>query len=131
MGTSTSNPGQKGGTPLIPSWLDDGDFPPQPQAPDRFTTPRADFTRFINDNKSGNSGSTRHLSRAASRYVRNSLGGSSNATTRLGAARTSAVRMFSVFNSIIKRGVDETFSSGIPCFHTALYGKSYRRPFDQ
>lgn len=108
MGTSTSNPGQKGGTPLIPSWLDDGDFPPQPQAPDRFTTPRADFTRFINDNKSGNSGSTRHLSRAASRYVRNSLGGSSNATTRLGAARTSAVRMFSVFNSIIKRGVDET-----------------------
>ena len=40
--------------------------------------------------------------------MRNSLGGSSNATTRLGAARTSAVRMFSVFNSIIKRGVDET-----------------------
>ena len=108
MGTSTSNPGQKGGTPLVPSWLDDVDFPPQAQPPDRFSTPRADFTRFINDNRSGSGGSARHLNRAASRYVRNSLGGSSNATARLGAARTTAVRMFSVFNSIITRGVDVT-----------------------
>lgn len=108
MGTSTSNPGQKGGTPLIPSWLDDGGLPPQPQAPDRFSSPRANFTRFINDNKSGNGGSARHLHNATSGYVRNSLGGSSNATARLGAARTSAVRVFSVFNSIITRGVDAT-----------------------
>lgn len=108
MGTSTSNPGQKGGTPLIPSWLDDKDYPPQPQAPDRFSIPRGNFTRFINDKRSGNSGGARHLSRAASHYVRNSLGGSSNATARLGAARTSAVRILSVFNSIITRGVGET-----------------------
>ena len=108
MGTSTSNPGQKGGTPLIPSWLDDSDFPPQPQAANRFSISRANFTRFINDNRSGNGGNSRHLNKAASHYVRNSLGGSSNATARLGAARTSAVRMFSVFNSIITRGVDET-----------------------
>ena len=48
MGTSTSNPGQKGNTPLVPSWLDDVDgdgllpsdppaepSPPQGQQPDQ------------------------------------------------------------------------------------------------
>jgi len=108
MGTSTSNPGQKGGTPLIPSWLDDDNFPPQPQAPNRFSIPRTNFTRFINDNRLGNNGSSRHLNRAVSHYVRNSLGGSSNATVRLGAARTSTFRMFSIFNNIITHGVDAT-----------------------
>lgn len=108
MGTSTSNPGQKGGTPLIPSWLDEGDSPPQPQATNRFSIPRANFTRFINDNKLGNGGGNRHLKRATSHYVKNSLGGSSNATARLGAAKTSTAQMFSIFNSIVTNGVDAT-----------------------
>ena len=108
MGTSTSNPGQKGGTPLIPSWLDDNNFDSQPQTPDRFSVPRGNFTRFINDNRSGNGGRSGHLSRAASHYVRNTLGGSNNATARLGAARRSTTQMFSVFNSIITRGVAES-----------------------
>lgn len=110
MGTSTSNPGQKGNTPLIPSWLDDSDFPPQIQPPDRFSIPRANFTRFINDHRTGNGGNSGHLKKATSRYVRNSLGGSSNATTRLGAARISTTRIFSVFNSIIVHGVNATQS---------------------
>ena len=108
MGTSTSNPGQKGGTPLIPSWLDDNNFDPQPQAPDRFSVPRGSFTRFINDNRTGNGGRSGHLSRATSHYVRNTLGGSSNATARLGAARRSTTQMFSIFNSIITHGVAES-----------------------
>ena len=108
MGTSTSNPGQKGGTPLIPSWLDDNNFDPQPQASDRFSVPRSNFTRFINDNRAGNGGRSGHLSRATSHYVRNTLGGSSNATARLGAARRSTTQMFSIFNSIITHGVAES-----------------------
>lgn len=49
-----------------------------------------------------------YLHRATSHYVRNSLGGSKNATLRLGAARSSTARMFSVFNSIIANGISET-----------------------
>lgn len=108
MGTSTSNPGQKGGTPLIPSWLDDGAPEPQLQPSDRFTFPRGNFTRFINDNRTGNGERSGYLSSATSHYIRNSLGGSSNATARLGAARTSTTQMFSIFNSIIMRGVAES-----------------------
>ncbi|MBQ3258630.1 MAG: hypothetical protein IJA67_14660 [Oscillospiraceae bacterium] len=109
MGTSTSNPGQKGGTPLVPSWLDDeGDYDLQPQLPDRFSIPRGNFTRFINDNRLGNGGDSDHLSKATSHYVRNSLGGSSSATARLGAARRSTAQMISVFNSFLTRGISDS-----------------------
>lgn len=108
MGTSTSNPGQKGGTPLIPSWLDDNDIDSLPQAPDRFSIPRGNFTRFINDNRTGSGEHSGHLSSATSHYVRKTLGGSVNATARLGAARRSTTQMFSIFNSIVTRGVAES-----------------------
>ena len=66
MGTSTSNRGQNGKTPLVPSWLiDDENNGTKPdteitgdniqqqddtQSYDskRFTSPRSDFTRYIN-----------------------------------------------------------------------------------
>ena len=108
MGTSTSNPGQKGRTPIVPSWLDDGNLEPLPGEPNRFTAPRSNFTRHLNDHRAGNGGRSGYLHRATSHYVRNSLGGSKNATLRLGAARSSTVRMFSVFNSIIANGISET-----------------------
>lgn len=108
MGTSTSNHGQKGNTPLVPSWLDedDGQLPviPQPAVPGRFTTPRGNFTRYVNSGGRSNS----NLHRAASDYVRHSLGGSENATKRLGSARSSTARMVSLFNSFANRGVAET-----------------------
>ena len=62
MGTSTHNGGQKGGTPLVPSWLeqpnentpseitpdsDNNEVSPMGDA-DRFRTPRGEFTRYIN-----------------------------------------------------------------------------------
>lgn len=57
---------------------------------------------------SGGSGSGRDSHRAASNYVRHSLGGSQNATTRLGSARNSTTRLLSVFNSFANRGVETT-----------------------
>ncbi len=62
MGTSTHNGGQKGGTPLVPSWLQQPDDNMQNETPqgfngnqippignaDRFTAPRGEFTRYIN-----------------------------------------------------------------------------------
>lgn len=118
MGTSTSNPGQRGNTPLVPSWLDNDNpslpndqqadqdaVPPQdpnqsedpqlnqPPDPKRFSAPRGNFTRFIN---SGGADGGRNLRRAVSAYVRHSTGGSQNATARLGSARQSTARLVSV-----------------------------------
>ena len=114
MGTSTGNLGQSGNTPLVPSWLnDDQSAQQQGQAqpaelqladPKRFSSARGNFTRYVNSGGSG-SGSLR---RATSSYIRHSLGGSKNATTRLGSARSSTVRLISVFNSFLDRGVAET-----------------------
>lgn len=109
MGTSTSNSGQSGKTPLVPSWLDDSDSNHQTDQsqqgdPKRFTAPRSNFTRYINSGGTG-SGSLR---RATSNYVRQSLGGANKATTRLGSARNTTIQLFSVFNSFVNRGVAET-----------------------
>jgi hypothetical protein len=119
MGTSTSNRGQSGKTPLVPSWLetDDGKQQPnqpqptqlqpeQPQLvdPKRFSIPRSNFTRYINSD--GSRG--RNLHRATSYYVRHSLGGSQNAVTRLGSARKSTARLVSLFSSFVNHGVAET-----------------------
>lgn len=108
MGTSTSNGGQKGNTPLVPSWLSDtpDEQPTKPQEgdPKRFTEPRSNFTRYVNDGGGDN------LRRATSHYVRNSLQGSQNATTRLGSARSSTARLVSIFNSFATQGAARTQS---------------------
>lgn len=104
MGTSTHNIGQKGNTPLVPSWLDqpevetqhnaekDETYPIAVGAPNRFTQPRVEFTRYINS-----SGRDTGMARKSiANYVRNSMGGSRNATQRLGAARNSSARLLSV-----------------------------------
>lgn len=106
MGTSTHNRGQKGGTPLVPSWLEQPDTSPQdeigivfdnsqiPPAGDenRFRTPRGEYTRYINS-KGRNSGLGR---KSVSNYIKNSLGGSSNAAQRMGTARSSSAKLLDV-----------------------------------
>lgn len=114
MGTSNSNQGQKGSTPLVPSWLDDDNSNdsvkpedrPIPSLGDneRFRTPRSDFTRYLNS--SGRNG--RNLHKAVAGYVNSSLGGSRNATSRLGAAKVSSERLLSLFNGISTRGLNST-----------------------
>jgi len=143
MGTSTSNRGQSGKTPLVPSWLDDdgGSSPlnPQnPQKPDggnqqqenkpqqpnpkRFSAPRSNFTRFVNSG--GSSGS--NLRRAASSYVKHSAGGSHNATTRLGSARSSTARLVNVVGGFASGGVSATAR----LFHLGdIIGKSAKDVF--
>ncbi len=101
MGTSTHNIGQKGSTPLVPSWLDQQDttddnvleteIPPL-GANDRFTVPRSEFTRYINSGGRDSSQGRKSISN----YIKNSLGGSSNATKRLGAAQSSSARLLSI-----------------------------------
>lgn len=114
MGTSTRNIGQSGHTPLLPSWLDDdaveetsqinesepigGDvdrIPPNADE-DRFRGPRSSLTRHM----SGRSHSNASMKRAISNYVRRTLGGSSRATKRLGAARKSTARLYGVLSAL-------------------------------
>ena len=59
---------------------------------DRFTTPRNEFTRYINSG-----GRDSSLGRkSVSNYISNSLGGSSNATRRMGAARSSTAKLLNI-----------------------------------
>jgi hypothetical protein len=142
MGTSTSNRGQNGKTPLVPSWLDDNDGdnspfnsqnpdnsnreqqenkPAQPD-PRRFSAPRSNFTRYIN---SGGSGGDK-LRRAASAYVRHATGGSQKATLRLGSARRSTARLVSVVGGFASGGVSATAYQ----FHLGdIIGKSAKDVF--
>lgn len=128
MGTSTHNGGQKGGTPLVPSWLeqpndsqeDAGEFDNDERDVDenaipsfgetnRFTMPRGEFTRYINSS-GRNSGLGR---KSVSNYIKNSLGGSSNATQRMGSARSSSAKLLNVAGVFATGGakaVEEYFS---------------------
>lgn len=105
MGTSTRNKGQSGHTPLVPTWLEGEEgigsqqetqqIPPDGDA-NRFIGPRRSFTEYVNGG--GRNGSA--MKSAVSNYVRKSLGGTENATKRLGSARISAGRLYSVINVI-------------------------------
>ena len=109
MGTSTSNRGPNGHTPLVPSWLEEdntnqsagvdsqpGVSLPIPQNADanRFRGPRASFTYYANS--SGRDvGSAK---RGISNYVSRSLGGSRSALQHLGSARSSTAKLHGVLN---------------------------------
>ncbi|MBM6760422.1 Qat anti-phage system associated protein QatB [Megamonas hypermegale] len=104
MGTSTHNIGQKGHTPLVPSWLEQPNtenllntekneiYSTPIGEQNRFTQPRGEFTRYINSNGRD----VGMAKRSIANYVRNSMGGSRNATLRLGAARNSSSRLLNI-----------------------------------
>lgn len=120
MGTSTRNGGQNGHNPLVPTWLEDDpvligtehiDSPTQlssidhqslaqpipPDAdPNRFRGPRTSFTHFTSHGGRDSSS----MRRAISRYISRSLGGSANATKRLGASRMSTARLYGVLYTL-------------------------------
>ncbi len=124
MGTSTRNSGQNGHNPLVPTWLEGDPVPvgpdlitkpsqlattaPQPpiQAippdadPNRFRGPRTSFTHFT----SGGGRDSSSMKRGVSHYISRSLGGSSNATKRLGSSRTSTARLYGVLHTLAGSG---------------------------
>jgi len=106
MGTSTRNDGQKGKTPLIPTWANDDNIQELPSLSDenRFRAPRGNYTRFLNDKGMSSS----YLRKATSQYVKSSLGGAKNAVIRLGSSRESTVRLLSIFNYLSNNGIEDT-----------------------
>jgi len=132
MGTSTAYGGPKGGTPLVPSWLGDGDAgspPAAPQAPgpdgappagpdappfppNRPALPKvADPERFTGARTNftrfaGSGGSNRaSLGRAVSKYVSTSSGGARQAAQRMGASRAAGERLLGFLSDAQARGV--------------------------
>lgn len=127
MGTSNSNRGAGGGTPLIPSWLGSGDgdgmFPadnepdgvppgpvppplppiPLPAAADRFTAARSNFSRYA---RSGGSDRA-SLGRAVSKYVSTAAGGSRAATQRMGASRAAGSKLLGFLSDVATRNPRE------------------------
>ncbi len=120
MGTSTRNSGQSGHNPLVPTWLEgdlsssgpeqinplsspmlDGSQQPiRPIPPDgdpnRFRGPRTSFTHFT----FGGGRDSSSMRRGISHYISRSLGGSSNATKRLGSSRTSTARLYGILHTL-------------------------------
>lgn len=124
MGTSSAFGGQKGGTPLVPSWLGDEGSPrtppagglpagpPEPPArppipptadPARFSAARNNFSRFA-----GSGGDDRRaLGRAVSNYVGSSSGGARTAAARMGSARGAGSRLLGFLSDAVTRGATE------------------------
>ena len=98
---------------MVPSWLDQPDVEKQQDAEkdetylapvgeaNRFTQPRGEFTRYINS--AGRD--TSMARRSIANYVRNSMGGSRNATQRLGVARNSSAKLLDVTGIFASGGV--------------------------
>ena len=123
MGTSTRNSGQSGHNPLIPTWIKDDllaskqeetqpsgianphpDFPqtpiPSEGDPNRFRGPRASFTHYT----SGGGRNSALMRKGISNYIGQSLGGSKNATIRLGSSRGSTARLYRVLHTLSGSG---------------------------
>lgn len=138
MGTSSSFTGAGGGTPLVPSWLDDGAGTPPPSgdgtppadgaapppapavpaAPAAQPAPRiAPSDRYTsartNLTKFARSGGSdrRSLGRAVSQYVSTSSGGSRQAAARMGSSRGSAARLVNFLNDAQNNGAREALKS--------------------
>lgn len=134
MGTSSSYGGPRGGTPLVPSWIDPAGLAPVPpseevtpapgpgetlDAWDQLTPPqeepqaapdanrfRGPRSSFTRFSKSGGN-STPHLGRAVAGYVSRSAGGAKRAAQKMGAARASGARLLGFLADAQARGAEE------------------------
>ena len=117
MGTSGTNPGNKGNKPLVPSWLmdpvDQVDEPgaentPQSDNPQfdasRYTAARTNFTNFV---KSGGK-NKRALRKSVSSYVRRSSGGAKNATAKMSPSRKTATKLLGFLQEASNQGLNAT-----------------------
>lgn len=121
MGTSTSSRGPGPGVPIVPPWVEDpaappGTPPPQdpPLAPaGRFRPARAALGRY------GNGGRAEDLRRGLGHYVRSGMGGSANATARMGGTATRAGALYGALQdlaageAIAEYGLDQAQLQGL------------------
>ncbi len=127
MGTSSSNPGQRPSTPLLPNWSDlpplvDPQLPTQPignnqifnvnQRPavspvadeNRFRQPRSNFTRYL----SSRGRSRASLGSAIGRCISSGYGGAKTASRRMTASRYATSNLIEILGEIKRDGLSET-----------------------
>lgn len=115
MGTSQSNPGPGGGSPLVPPWADDQPQDPLPNAqPSRFQPFRRSFGEFV---KTGNQSA---LKSALGHYARKGTGGGNTAARRLGNTTKAGAALYGVLTSAGGTGagdlaLDMGSLTGMPC----------------
>ncbi|WP_367898802.1 Qat anti-phage system associated protein QatB [Leptospira sp. WS58.C1] len=133
MGTSSSNSGTNGNTPIIPSWVDTPSdkketVPPSKKreesspSPKRPTIPeKGDKNRFQGARKlfsqyaSSNGSDKRSLKGSISKYVTHSLGGSKNASKRMGISKTASVNLLNFLSTASSQGFEKALDSiGLP-----------------
>lgn len=101
-------PGVPTPTPSIPAPAPSAPAAPQsPAAPDRFTAPRANFTRFA----SSGGGDRKSLGRAIAGYVRGAKGGSATAARGMGASRRAGGSLVSFLNNAQTNGAQTALRS--------------------
>ncbi|CAK8725215.1 Phycobilisome protein [Candidatus Electrothrix laxa] len=114
MGTSQSNPGPGGESPLVPPWADDQpqESLPTPE-PKRFKGFRQSLGSFVS------SGDRNDLQRAIGHYARKATGGSGGAARRMGSVSKAGGSLFGTLNGIpaepgeVRVNLDSL--SGLPC----------------
>ncbi|TXI37217.1 MAG: hypothetical protein E6Q59_08170 [Nitrosomonas sp.] len=116
MGTSQSNPGPGGGSPLVPPWADDLPQQPLPSPiPARFKQFRQSLGSFVSG---GNLGDLRN---AIGHYARKASGGGSSAARRMGSVTNSGGNLFGVLTggsmgaALDEISFDISSVSGLPC----------------
>ncbi|EMO56822.1 hypothetical protein LEP1GSC161_2756 [Leptospira santarosai str. CBC1416] len=129
MGTSSSNSGSSGNTPIIPSWIDappdkkepspakkkSEEFPPAPKRPvmpekglnKRFQGARTLFSKYASSDGSDR----RSLKKSISRYVSHSLNGSKNASKRMGISKVAGVNLLNFLSTASATGIEKALTS--------------------
>lgn len=128
MGTSSSNSGTAGNTPIIPSWVENPvepadskhkgkkeTIPPSPNREpipesgdnDRFQAARTSFSKYA----SSNGGDKRSLKNSLSRYVSHSLSGSRNASKRMAISQVAGTKLINFLTSVSSNGIEKTLES--------------------
>ncbi|XWY20940.1 hypothetical protein ACNGTP_07040 [Bisgaard Taxon 45] len=92
MGTSQSSVGPNGRSPLLPSWVDDSQTPPQTPEPQRLKGLRQAIGRAVVG------GGREDVRKALGHYARKSSGGKHTSVQRLGKITQAGVGLFGIFS---------------------------------
>lgn len=115
MGTSQSNPGPGGNSPLVPPWADDEPQEPLPQPdPSRFRGFRRSVGKFI---RSGDRGDLRSALR---NYARTATGGGGVAARRMGGVTKAGASLYGTLSgasgdSVSGSPIDLNRLTGLSC----------------
>ncbi|MGR3808536.1 hypothetical protein [Pasteurella testudinis] len=110
MGTSQSSVGPNGRSPLLPSWVDDSQAPPQTPDPQRLKGLRQAIGRAVRG------GGREDVRKALGHYARKASGGKYTAVQKLGEITQAGAGLFGIFSDGLQQySVNLHSLNGQPC----------------